>query len=88
MGEIRAKVYSFRSSDLHVIENQQIYECWANSEEGRWVLEKSLHDLEVKEENIRYAFDQGGNYPIGSTINVYAVFDEKNYLLYKLKWAK
>lgn len=88
MGEIRAKVYSFMSSDLHITENQQIYECWTNSEEGRWVLEKSLYDLEVKEENIRYAFDQGGNYPIGSTINVYALFDEKNYLLYKLKWAK
>ncbi len=88
MGKIRTKVYSFNSSDLHIIENQQIYEYWANTEEGKWVIKHALDDLEIKEEDVRFAFDQGGNYPVGSTINVYALFDEKNYLLYKLKWTK
>jgi len=88
MGQVRTEVYRFMSSDLFVTENQQIYELWETTEEAQWIKKFTLGELEVIEEEGPWGIDMGGGFPLGTVIKVYATFDEKNYLMYKLRWAK
>ena len=88
MGEVRTEVHRFMASDLFVTEDQLIYEQWETTEEAQWIKEFALGELEVKKEDTQWGINIGTGYPLGAMIKVYATFDEKNYLMYKLRWAK
>jgi len=69
------------------IEAQSLYDHWLSQEEGTWLQNNAVGDLRV-ETTSTFGIDMGGAYPISYFYKVSATLTEKNYVFYKLKWAR
>jgi len=85
---IKTIVHTFPASDFLDIENQFIYESWEKTEIGQWMKKHSVKELEIDHKAVNWAIDMGGGYPSAVQITVTATLTEKDYVFYKLKWAK
>jgi len=86
---IKIVVHQWPTSEwIGSIEAQSIYEQWLSQEEGTWLKNNAIGDLEVKQTDTTYGIDMGGGYPISHNYEVTATLTEKNYVFYKLKWAR